>query len=157
MKATMKLFTGLLAIGLVSAVASQASANINLHGASCTTGLGSNVGNIGSSGNGLQTIAGAPAQLIQCAVPRAPLSGQTTATVFVDGQNLNGASTSCALLSINFNNVVLGSASATSSAANFDMALSLPASQAPTFAYFLVSCSVPGNANGRLLGVTSVQ
>ena len=94
---------------------------------------------------------------VVCTIPRSPRTTDTGGIFYVDGDNFNGASTTCVLYSYDYTGTYLGQTSATSFDAHFDMALTLPAAQVPTWAYISIRCTLPPHSNGLLRGVASVQ
>ena len=150
----------ILATGMVVLTAGTeptVAANINSSGTFCQNFNAAQVTDIDYLASGVRNLNVNPRAVI-CSVPRSPLAaGATSGVFFVDGRNTGGASTTCTLSSFNFNGTFLGSTSFTSAAATYNQFLSLPSAQLGTFAYVSVLCTLPGNANGVLFGVTSFQ
>ena len=97
-------------------------------------------------------------QMVACTLPRTPLaSGSASGGFYVDGDNVNGASTSCTLFSFDLNGNLLGAASFQTSAAQYDIFLSLAAFQLSDVGHTTLRCLLPAHAGGTLLGATSLQ
>ena len=95
---------------------------------------------------------------IICDLTRSPLiAGATSGGFYVDGDNFNGASTTCAVYSIDYTGVFLGASGFNTSAPTYDIFISLPAAQLPTYAYTHLDRDLPAHGNGRLRGITSLQ
>jgi hypothetical protein len=95
---------------------------------------------------------------ITCTLLRSPLpSTATTGSFYVDGDNLNGASTFCVISSYDFTGVFLGSTSFTTSSASYDQFLTMPIAQLGFWAYTSLTCFLPAHGAGTLRGVTSLQ
>jgi hypothetical protein len=88
-----------------------------------------------------------------CAVPRSPTP--SPARFFVDGSNSPGNTTSGTLFVNNFNGTFQSSQSFSSSAATYDISLSL--NPITTFSYVSVLVSLPPNGGGVYFGTTAVQ
>jgi hypothetical protein len=150
-----------LAAGVVlasGAVAPASAAYLNVNAAECQSTFPPQ-DNLIHSDFGVSTPATWQFTLaIACALPRSPLTpSATVGQFFVDGDNRNGASTSCTIVSSDYTGVFLGSASFTTSDAHYDQLLSLPATQLTFWAYANMNCQLPPNGNGTLRGVTSLQ
>ena len=73
-------------------------------------------------------------------------------TVFVDGWNPTGKSTSCTVYSYNYNYAYQGSAyGAVTQAGAFDMPLYLPTTALSMWTYLSILCDLP--QQGQILGV----
>jgi hypothetical protein len=159
------LLAGLVAAAGLLAPLPAAATNINTSAFGCMSsfpynkdneGLGASLLGPGSRPDAIQ-VTGAFTQLVACPVSRAPLpAGFVNATTFIDGKQSAG-SISCVVQSFNFNNTFLGSATVTANTATFDMAASIPAANAPTFAYFIASCHLATGGSQKLLGFTTIQ
>jgi hypothetical protein len=90
---------------------------------------------------------------VECALPRTALLNPNVRT-FVDGDNFNGMLTSCVLLSYDADSNLVATAAGTSGTASYDMQLTLSPAQLPLLGHTALFCSLPGQGNGRLRGVT---
>ena len=156
---SLKKIVSLLVLGTLSvttAFSAVSAANINTFAAACHAAHGNEQGDITVNPTGLVN-TNAIARSVACSMTRSPLAGGANAKFFVDGMNFNGASTTCVLQSFDFNGTFLGSTSFVTSAATYDQTLTLSGTLVPTFAYVTLFCAMPGNQNGLLLGLTSVQ
>ena len=134
------------------------AANINV-GASECQGNFSPGNTLVHAGIGVMTEDGEDTpQSVICAVPRATVNGtSSTGGFYVDGDNLNGASTSCGLFSFDPDGQLAQSASFTTAAAHYDVFLSLDVARLNANGHITLRCMLPAHANGVLRGVTSVQ
>src|SRR5262245_9628987 len=97
-------------------------------------------------------------QSIICSVPRSPLtSAVVNGGFYVDGDNYNGASTSCAISSFDQDGHLAQIATFTTAAAHYDVFVSILADRMPVLGHTTLSCVLPAHANGMLRGVTSLQ
>ncbi len=96
-------------------------------------------------------------QSVICSVPRSPLPAGVAGGFYVDGDNYNGASTSCAISSFDQDGHLAIIVTFTSSAPHYDAFLSVPADRMPALGHTTLSCTLPAHANGMLRGVTSLQ
>lgn len=99
---------------------------------------------------------------IVCDVTRSPLiAGATSGGFYMDGDNLNVGGnvwfTACTLNSYDYTGVLLGSVGFQSQAPSYDVYISLPAAQLPTYAYTSLFCVLPPHGIGRIRGITSLQ
>jgi hypothetical protein len=102
------------------------------------------------------TATGAYPPYLICAVPRSPTSPGTLGAFYVDGDNYNGAFTSCSLYSFAEDGSTIAQVSFRSEAARYDAYLSLAAEQMDPRGYVTVNCLIPPNGNGVLRGITSL-
>ena len=93
---------------------------------------------------------------IMCAVPRSPLSA-TTGGFYVDGENSNGASTTCTASSYDYNGTFKAAKSFTSSAARYGNFLAFTNAELPPGAYVSLVCKLPASNSGLLRGITAIQ
>jgi len=155
-----------LTAGLVSAVLWGSSvsparaANVNMGTNECNAGAFSesqdtvlhSSTSVSSTGN----VVSLP--FIVCALPRSPLQpGATFGGFYIDGDNFFGATTSCTITSVDYTGLFLGSSTVSSTALSFDMFVTLPAAQLPTYAYTYLICRLGKFGNSTLRGVTSLQ
>jgi hypothetical protein len=97
-------------------------------------------------------------QWITCSIPRSPNAVlAANGSFYVDGDNLNGASTTCWIASYSYTGDFLGMSSFTTTLAHYDYFLTLPAAQLGPWAYTSLTCALPARGNGLLRGVTTVQ
>ena len=95
---------------------------------------------------------------IVCSLPRSPLaSGATVAAFYVDGDNLNGATTQCGVFSYDYTGTLLGAFIFDATEPHFDRYVALPAAQVTYYAYTYLICTLPPGGNGIVRGVTSLQ
>jgi len=136
----------------------SASGNINTNATECQTNFWPQ-DTVLHTDQGIQTAtATASAQQIACSVPRSPLaSGVTSGSFYVDGDNFNGATTSCVLASYDYRGTFVGSKSFSSSAPSYDVFLTLPLAQLGFWNYTGIQCALPPNGNSILRGMTSIQ
>lgn len=141
-----------------AAVAPAPAANLNVNAAECQSTFPPQ-DNLIHSDFGVSTPATWQFSLaIACALPRSPLApGATSGGFYIDGDNRNGASTSCAIASWDYTGLFLGATSFTTSDAHYDQFVSLPATQLTFWAYVTMNCQLPPNGNATLRGVTSLQ
>jgi hypothetical protein len=134
------------------------SGNINTNATECQTNMWPQDAVLHTD-QGIQSAFGTTIPpFVACSVPRSPLAiDATSGGVYVDGDNFNGASTSCILASYDYRGAFVGSKSFTTSSASYDVFLALPAAQLGFWNYTGVHCTLPTNGNGVLRGVTSVQ
>jgi hypothetical protein len=143
-----------------------AATNINTSAFGClpsfpynqtNAGLGASLTGSGGKPDAI-AVTGSFSELLACPISRSPLaSGLTNAVTFIDGKQPSGNTMSCTVQSYDFTNTFLGSTTVSATTATFDMAASLPAANAPTFAYFIASCLLNTGGNQKLLGFTTVQ
>jgi len=143
-----------------SSVSPTRAANINIGGSECQAGYQAEsqdtVLHVFDSVSSLGNVASLP--YIVCSLPRSPLAaGATVGGFYVDGDNYFGATTTCTVWSVDYTGLYLGSATGTSAQPAFDMFLSLPAAQLPTYAYTYLTCRLAKFGNSALRGVTSLQ
>jgi hypothetical protein len=97
-------------------------------------------------------------QSIICSVPRSPLtSAVIDGGFYIDGDNYNGASTSCAISAFDQDGHLAQIATFTSAAAHYDAFVSILAGRLAVLGHTTLSCVLPAHANGMLRGVTSIQ
>lgn len=131
------------------------AANINSHGAVCQPLTSADAADLQYTNPGIRN-AGTVNRLILCPIPRSPLpSGATSGGFFIDGDNDGGGSTTCSLVSFNFNSQMMLGASTFTRSGTYDQFVSLPIAQLPAFAYVGLFCTLPPGALMR--GVTSLQ
>src|SRR5262249_22228009 len=114
----------LAAVVCGSSVSPAYATNINIGGTECQAGYSSeSQDDVDHYVDGVVSL-GAVASLpyIVCSLPRSPLAtGATSGGFYVDGDNWFGATTTCTVYSYDYTGLFLGSSSASSSAANYDM------------------------------------
>jgi hypothetical protein len=141
-----------LAANLSDATAGE---QINVHGIACYAKNGSQQGDLEYVPAGVRVKLGIVPREIACAVARtSPTTGPDGLGFFVDGSNNFSQTTSCTIYSYDFTGSFLGSAQFSSTSANYDNFLSLPPANTPAFAYIGMICTIPGNTNGTMRGVT---
>lgn len=97
-------------------------------------------------------------QSVICSVPRSPLAaGATVGQFYVDGDNWNGASTSCAISAFDQDGHLAIISTFTTSANHYDQLVTLPADRLSPLGHTTLSCTLPAFGNGTLRGVTSLQ
>lgn len=96
-------------------------------------------------------------QSVICSVPRSPLAAGVSGGFYIDGDNYNDASTSCAISSFDQDGHLAQIQTFTSSAAHYDVFVSILAGRMPVLGHTTLSCLLPAHANGMLRGVTSIQ
>ena len=98
------------------------------------------------------------AQMVACSLPRSSLpAGATTGGFYVDGDNFNGATTSCAIFAFNTDGHLAQIQSFQTSDAHYDVFVSLLADRLIQLGHTTLRCLLPPNGNGVLRGVTSLQ
>ena len=96
-------------------------------------------------------------QSVICSVPRSPLAAGASGAFYVDGDNYNGASTSCAISSFDQDGHLAQIATFVTAAAHYDVFVSILPDRMPVLGHTTLSCLLPAHANGMLRGVTSIQ
>ena len=97
-------------------------------------------------------------QMVACNLPRAPLAaGSVSGSFYIDGDNFNGATTSCTLFSFDSNGHLAGAASFQTAVATYDILLSIDAGRLTDFGHTTLRCLLPAHRGGVLRGVTSIQ
>ena len=157
----MKIGSLFLAGALASFGVAAHADNINTSGVVCQNYNAGQALDIDYVTNGARNL-NAAARPVVCSLPRSPLAAGAIPEFFVDGQNNTGASTSCTLTVYDFLGTFKQSQSFTESAPatgprNWDHLVQFAANAVTTFDYVSVLCTLPGNANGLIHGVTSVQ
>jgi hypothetical protein len=143
------------AVALLANTPRTAATNINSHGAVCQPLTSGDAVDLRYTNPGIKN-GGTVNRLVLCPIPRSPLaSGATQGSFFIDGDNDNGGSTTCSLVTFDFSSQNLLGASTFTVSGTYDKFVSLPAAQLPTFAYAGLFCTLPPGA--QLRGVTSVQ
>jgi hypothetical protein len=144
------------ALVLLTGAAGNAT-QTNVSGTVCTNFNASQALDIDYFTSGVRNINAASRPVV-CAVPRNPLpAGATTGTFFVDGSNSGGQTTSGSINSFNFTGAFLGSQSFSSAGTTYDIFLSFPAAQLPTFAYVSTFVTLPASGQGVFFGTTVNQ
>ncbi len=77
--------------------------------------------------------------------------------VYVDGRAAEDAAVGCTLYSYNFNGELRASKGFVAKTATFDQRLELSATEAPSYAYLSLACSLPSLERGKVLGVLTVD
>lgn len=138
------------------------AANINTHGSICQNYNASEVADIDYLTSGVRNIA-TSARSVICSVPRSPLpAGAISGAFYVDFTLAPNTSISCTLYSFDDNTddmlgfTQLFQSNPSTSYVDYDILLSLPVINLPTFSYTALLCSLPNNSS-TLRGVTSVQ
>ena len=153
-------FTGLMCGIVLGApfVAPAHAANINMTATGCQTTFAPSEQLIHVAWGVTTWDTTETPQMVTCTLPRAPLQfSSASGGFYVDGDNVNGASTSCTLFSFNRNGDLAGAASFQTSAPQYDVLLSLAAGQLSDLGHTTLRCLLPAHAGGTLLGVTSLQ
>jgi hypothetical protein len=159
-------FRLIVALAIVCGVLFAASAerpalatNINVSAPSCQASLPESVDLVVHENNGVHSFAPiGDIQWITCSIPRSPLApGATFGSFYVDGDNVNGAFTTCWVSSYTYLGDLLGSTSFQTFSAHYDILLTLPAAQLGPWDYTSLTCALPPHGNGLLRGVTTLQ
>jgi len=149
-------FACLFLASVIVSVGSTAHADtIDTHGNICSAFKASDVADIDYLASGVRNINPAPRQ-VTCAVPRTPLPQGATGRFLISGSNRPHATTSCTLFSYSPLGSLLGSQSFITGATSFNVLLSFARSQLPQFAYVNLVCSLTGNGNSILRGISAV-
>lgn len=155
--------TGLLFLAgfLASSGAAAHADNVNTSGTVCRNYNASDVMNIEYIDMGVLNLASVPAVVI-CPVVRSPISSASSiGWLYVDGYNGANTSTTCSVNVYNFNGDFEASqtftASGGASGKTWDQLVQFSSGQLTTYAYVNVLCTIPGNFQGVILGVTAVQ
>lgn len=138
----------LLTIGALASLATTAAADqINTSGTLCQNFNANQALDIDYLATGVRNINAASRPVV-CSIPRSPLPAGVNATFDVDGSNAAGTTTPCTLFIYSFGGTILQTAS-------FNLPGTVAFAGVGTFDYADVLCTLPGNANGVLFGVTS--
>jgi hypothetical protein len=84
-------------------------------------------------------------------------AGFSSSTVYVDGENLNGATTTGSVNVYNYTGAFLGSQAFSSSSITYDLFVTFPAAQFSQYAYVSTFVTLPGSGNGIFFGTTVAQ
>lgn len=97
-------------------------------------------------------------QSVICSLPRSPLQvGATVGAFYVDGDNYNGSTMSCAISAFDPDGHLAVISSFSTSVPHFDQYVSLPADRLSPLGHTTLSCLLPAHGGGRVRGVTSLQ
>lgn len=125
------------------------SQNINTPGTACNPFNAAEAGDIDYLTTGVRTIASGPRKVI-CPVTRHPVTGPGQ-TVWVDGSNSPGKTTTCAAYVTTFYGQFVTAYSFSSSASTYDAPA--PLNPVGTFDYVSVLCDLPAQGGGVVFGV----
>jgi hypothetical protein len=152
---TGKFGTFALMAGAVLALPEQADAvNLNTSGTVCNPYNVGEANDIDYVVNGVRTgVNVASGRTVICAVPRPPQS--TPQQFFVDGANSVGRSTSGTLYAYDFNGTFQSSQNFSSSAATYDILLTL--NPVGSWSYVSTLVSLPASAGGVFFGTIALQ
>ncbi|WP_044238163.1 hypothetical protein [Chondromyces apiculatus] len=105
-------------------------------------------------GTGVRTIASTPTYVVASVDHNPSTSGQT---VFIDGTHSGSQTTTCSVLSYNYNGTILSSQSVNATAVSgaWERSVRFTPAQSTNWAYFSVLCLLPANGAGVLLGVAA--
>lgn len=141
-----------LCVGALALTKAEA-APISSSGLICHAKNGSQNGDITAVVNGVRN-SNVNSRDVVCAVERQPAAPTSSEQdFFVDGDNLNGKSTSCTISSYEYNGGFLGSKSFTTNSVAYDVQLIMPLTMVTQYAYLSMTCTLPGSNNGTLRGV----
>ena len=129
-----------------------AHANLNQSGVSWHAMYAADASSINYRASGVENWSASSKPIIG-AVNYAYNSGGIS--MYVDGTNYNGASTSVTVYSYDYNGYYLSGQSATLTG-TYDRWFGLTTAQAPQWAFVSVYANLPPNANGLFRGVTSL-
>jgi hypothetical protein len=141
-----------LGAGLFSG-ADAGAVNLNTSGMICNPFNAREATDIDYSAMGVRTIASSPRSVV-CAAPRSPVS-TAYQSFYLDGVNSPGQGTGLTMYSYNYNGQFQTSASGFSTAATYDLLLTL--NGISTFSYVGVLVTLPASAGGTFIGVTALQ
>ena len=163
MSSKLVIFCSLLLAGTVVPLSDTAYAgNLNTSGVMCQNFNASQALDIDYLSNAVRNI-NPSARPVICSIPRSPLSVNASPQFFVDGHNNANTCTSCTVTMYHFTGVVAESQSFShcapaESSSNWDHLLTFPALLGPdTFDYASMLCTLPGNGEGLIFGVTALQ
>jgi len=153
--------SSLFLAGVLSSLGTAAHAdNINTSGVICRNYNANEALDIDYLTTSVRNLNSATRSII-CALPRSPLVATANPEFFVDGQNNANTSTTCTVTTYSFGGTLTQSLTFTetggTSGRTWDHLVLFPVNGVGTFDYASVLCSIPGNAGGRVLGITSVQ
>lgn len=155
--ARMLLMLCVSACSLLGMATPASAANLHTHAAACHNYNAAEALDIDYMPSAVRNNASQPRQII-CPIVRSPLQPNAPYALFyVEGGNTSGTSTPCALYSHDYDGRLLGSTSFTGTTTNFDQQLSLPAAQAPVWAFVSMICLLPANGKGTIRGVIAAQ
>jgi hypothetical protein len=158
MKKVIVALFGLASATLLGTASPAGAANINTAGADCHAFFTDQQASVNYLNVGMSV---GESMLVQCPIPRGPLAtGATAGSFFIDGKTPASTSTTCTVVSYNFDSTMEGSISFTETNTgtvpkNFDHFVSFPAAQMSAFAYVSLFCDL--GAGGMIFGVTSLQ
>jgi hypothetical protein len=141
----------LIALGGTPAV-HAASVQSNHSGAICQNYYTADSGMISYWANGIQSKKTTDTPVV-CPLVRASV-GNGGASAFVDVSHTGSRTTTCALYSIRYDGVILGSTTQSWAGSGFhEFALSLGYGNSNSWSNYSVYCTIPGNYNGTLYGI----
>jgi hypothetical protein len=151
------LFGSLLLIGLVTSFAHTAEAgNINTSGTICQNFFAGEAQDVDFLSTGVRNINPSPRYII-CSVARSPLAAGATALFYVDATNYSNTTTSCTLTVYTYYGAYVTSLSFTRGPGTWEQSVSFAPGVVGTWDYASLLCYLPGNGNGVIHGVFSVQ
>ena len=154
----LRLFAPLLGAALAATCLAPASAtNLNIGTTECQVAFAT-ASQIFRTDFGVDTLDTTDQpQSVICSVPRSPLAAGVAGAFYVDGDNYNGASTSCAISSFDQDGHLAQIATFSTASPHYDMFVSILPDRMPVLGHTTLSCLLPAHANGMLRGVTSIQ
>jgi hypothetical protein len=157
----MRFLAAACALSATASVLTPAHAgSINTSAVECTVAAGAQA-DISHDYSGVGTPLRSAAKVVNCSVPRSPLSTAPGAGTFQFSAFIRnaGAAIDCTLYSYDYTGAFLGSVafrlSSVTPATNVLRQTSLPPAQLGFWAYTSMSCTLPGNAGAFLTGVLS--
>jgi hypothetical protein len=120
--------------------------------------------------NGIRTLDNVDTpRYVSCSMGRSPYTPTATSSFgfYIDGDNRNGASTTCVISAYTYYGALMGSTSIVTNPgppsfySYYDYSVFPPADQSPawysTWNYITLNCLLPAHGDGVLRGVTAVQ
>ena len=143
-----------LALAATAVATNVGAAQINSNGSVFQPYNASEATRIDYLGTGVRTLASTPTYVI-ASVDRNPSTGGQT--VYIDGTHSGAQTTTCSVLSYNYNGTVLSSQSVNATAVSgaWERTVRFTPAQSTNWAYFSVLCLLPANGAGVLLGVAT--
>jgi len=146
---------------LVSVSATIHADNLNTSGIVCRNYIAAEVKDIDYTASGVTNIA-VDYRYIICPIPRSPINSGPVAEFFVDGFNTGNTSTTCTVMihdySGNFKTSTTFTEAGDTPGRAWDHAVFFnTTNQLTKYDYVSMYCSIPGNKQSVIYGITAVQ